>query len=346
MDPRRVLVLTGGQLDVFTAKTAVALLRYCRDEVVAVLDAEHAGQDLAELVGVGGGVPIVDSVAAALPFEPDHLAIGAVFPGGVLPATWRASILEAVQAGLHVINGLHTPLGADAQLVECAARHGACLYDLRDVSREYPVGGGRAVRTRAKRILTVGSDCNLGKMLTALELVAELNRRGHRAEFVATGQTGVMVAGRGEVLDAVKSDFVAGAVEALVTEADETGCEFIVVEGQGALLHPGFSAVTLGLMHGALPDLMILCHDPSRTIMRHSQIHVPPLDRLIALHEAILEPLHASKVIGIAINGFGQSADRLSESIRAASQATGLPATDCVACGVGPLAGAVLESST
>lgn len=345
MGPRKLLVLTGGCLDILEAKTAVVLLRYCPEQVVAILDAEHAGQNLVELVGTGEGVPIVDSVAAALPFEPNHLVIGAVFPGGVLPASWRTFLLDAIRAGLHIINGLHTPLGEDAELSTCAVKHGCNLYDLREISRQYPVGAGRAAKTRARRILTVGTDCNLGKMVTSLELVAELNRRGQRAEFVATGQTGVMVSGRGEVLDAVKSDFVAGAVESLVLEADDTGCDFIVVEGQGALLHPGFSGVTLGLMHGVLPDVMIMCHDPTRKIMRHSQASIPRLDTLIGLHESILAPLHPSKVVGLAINGFGQTQDQIRDCVRIASTETALPATDCVALGPGPLVDAILKAS-
>ncbi len=345
MAKRRLLLLTSGCLDVLTAKTAVTLLRYCPDEVVAVLDAEHAGQDLAALVDAGRGVPIVDSVEAALPLDPDHLVLGAVFPGGVLPARWRVALIEALSNGMHVINGLHTPVGRDQELAAVASEHGRYIYDLRQVSREYPVGTGRAVTTRATRVLTVGSDCNLGKMVTSVEVGRELAARGRPAEFVATGQTGVMVAGRGEVVDAVKSDFVSGSAEALVLEADETGPDFIIVEGQGALLHPGFSAVTLGLMHGVLPDLMILCHDPSRELMRHTQTPVPPLARLISLHEAILEPIHRSKVVAISLNCFGMPADQIRATIEKVQSETGLPATDCVRTGVAPLVEGLLEGA-
>ncbi len=345
MPKRKMLLLTDGCLDVFAAKTAVTLLRYCPDEVVAVLDAEHAGWNLADLVGVGAGVPIVPSVAAARPLQPDHLVIGAVFPGGELPATWRAVLLEALASGMHVVNGLHTPVSQDAELAARAAEYDRCIYDLRLVTREYPVGAARALTTRATRILTVGSDCNLGKMATAMELVAEVRVRGRKAEFVATGQTGVMVAGRGEVLDAVKSDFVSGAVEALVLEADETGAEFIVVEGQGGLLHPAFSAVTLGLMHGVLPDVMILCHDPQRTHMRHTRVPVPALHRLIALHEAILDPIHPAKVVGVSLICLGMTDQQMQSALAKASEQTGLPAVDSIRTGVAPLVDRILESA-
>ncbi len=343
MSERRILLLTGGCLDLLSAKTAVTLLRYRPHEVVAVLDAEHAGKNLVDLVGVGEGIPIVASVADSLGFNPDHLVIGAVFPGGVLPATWRGSLLDALAGGMHIINGLHTPLGADPELSAAAVKQGRVLFDLRHCSREYPVGSARAIHTKAKRVLTVGSDCNLGKMLTAMELVRALNDLGHKATFIATGQTGVMVSGRGEVIDAIKSDFVSGAVESMVLEADEEGVEFIVVEGQGALLHPAFSAVTLGLMHGCLPDAMILCHAPGRGVMRHSQVEIPPLPPLLQLHEAILEPIHPSRFVGLALNSYGMPEDAYVQSRAMIGSETGLPTTDCVRDSVIPLVDALLE---
>ena len=345
MAQRRMLVMTDGHLDVFVAKTAVTLLRYCADEVVAVLDAQHAGRDLSSIVDIETRVPVVDSVAAALPLRPDHLVIGVANPGGVLPASWRAAIIEALSNGLDVINGLHTLLADDVEVARCAADHGRRIHDLRRVVRTYPVGSGKVLDTRAKRILTVSTDCNVGKMLAAMELARDLSNRGHASQFVATGQTGVLVAGSGEVIDAVKSDFVSGAAETLVLEADQAGVEFIVVEGQGSLLHPGFSGVTLGLMHGVLPDRMILCHHPSRRRMRHTQIPIPPLDEWIALHERILAPIHPSSVVGIGLNCVGMSARQIRESIEQTQQAVdGLPATDCARTGVAPLTDALLES--
>ncbi|HUT79355.1 MAG TPA: DUF1611 domain-containing protein [Polyangia bacterium] len=337
--------MTDGHLDVFVAKTAVSLLRYCADEVVAVLDAQHAGADLASIVDVQTHVPIVDSVAAALPLQPDHLVIGVANPGGILPPAWRATIIEALANGMDVINGLHTLLTDDEELVRCAADHGRRIHDLRRVTRTYPIGSGKAAGTRARRILTVGTDCNVGKMLASIELARDLTSRGHAARFVATGQTGVLVAGHGEVIDAVKSDFVSGAVETLVLEADEEGVEFIVVEGQGAMLHPGFSGVTLGLMHGVLPDRMILCHQPSRQFMRHTRIPVPALDESIALHQQLLAPIHASRVVAVALNCVGMSPQQIRESIDQTQRATGgMPAADCARTGVEPLTDALLES--
>ena len=344
MADRRLLVMTEGFLDLFAAKTAVSLLRWCPEQVVAVLDSEHAGGDLASLVDVGAGVPIVDSVSAALPLRPDHLVIGVALPGGELPDRWRVTLLEALANGMDIINGLHTRLGRDEQLARCAAELGRRIYDVRYVQRVYPVGMARALRTKATRVLTVGSDCNVGKMAVSLELTRDLCSRGRQATMVATGQTGVLVMGYGEVLDAVKSDFLSGAAESLTLQADTPGTEFIVVEGQGSILNPSFSGVTLGLLHGVLPDRMILCHDASRRFMRHTKIPVAPLTELIGLYEGVLRPLHESKVVGIDLNCHGMSADQIAETIDRTQQETQLPATDCIRKGVEPLTDALLES--
>jgi len=344
MAKRRLLIIAEGRLDLFAAKTAVSLLRYCPDEVVAVVDSQHAGGDLTSLVGTGAGVPIVPDVAAALPLKPDHLVIGVALPGGVLPPAWRSAILEALRNGMDVLNGMHTALADDERLAACATECGRRLYDLRHVTREYPVGLARAVGTRAKRVLTVGSDCNVGKMVASLEIVRDLCGRDRPARMIATGQTGVLITGHGEVIDAVKSDFVAGAVEMLLLAEDARGEEFLVVEGQGSILHPGFSGVTLGLMHGTLPDAMILCHAPARTTMRHTQIPVPPLPELVRLHEELLAPIHPCRVVGVALNCFGMSPAQTAETIERTQQETGLPATDCLGAGVEPLTDALLEA--
>jgi len=337
---RRICILTDGYLDLFSAKTAVGLLRYCPDEVVAVLDQAHAGEKLETLVGVGAGVPIVNSVASALCYRPDHLVLGAVFPGGRLPEAWRTFIVEALAAGMDVVSGLHTRLGDDCELARQAAEGGRRLWDVRAGEAATTVGTGKARQTRAKRILTVGTDCNLGKRLTAIELAGELARRGLRVAFVPTGQTGVMIKGSGVVIDAVVADFVSGtAEEAVLEHGDE---DYVVVEGQGALLHPSYSAVALGLLHGVLPDALILCHAPTRRHMRNTDIAMPSLDENVRLHEALLRPIHPARVVGIALNGYGMGERELHEVLSQARVRTGLTVADPVRTGVADLADAVI----
>jgi uncharacterized NAD-dependent epimerase/dehydratase family protein len=340
---RRMLVVTDGYLDLFAAKTAVGLLRYCPEEVVAVLDRQHAGRDLAQLVGAGTGVPIVASIKAALPYRPNQFVIGVALPGEQFPPAWRAMILDALDHGLDIVNGLHMRLQDDAEIASRAAQHSRRLWDVRHTPAVHRVGTGQAVHTRAQRILTVGSDCNVGKKITALELQRGLRQRGLSAEFLATGQTGVMIAGSGIIADRVISDFLAGAVEAAVLERGDA--DFLLIEGQGGLLHPGFSAVTLGLMHGALPDAMILCHVPTRTQMRHTDVAIPPLEDLIRLHEQLLAPLHPCKIVGIALNGFGVSDQQLDQTIKQCEQQTGLPTTDCIRRSIDTLLDALIQSA-
>lgn len=340
MGQRRILILTDGHLDIFSAKTAVGLLRYCAEEVVALLDRKHAGKDPGVLLGVGAGVPIVDSVPAALAYRPDTLVLGVAIPGGRLPDVWRGDIRAALAAGMNVVNGLHTKLNDDAELARLAFEAGRHIWDVRTVPPVTQIGTAKARGTRAKRVLTVGTDCNLGKRLTAMELTRELTQRAVLAEFVPTGQTGVMITGRGVVLDAVISDFVSGAIEPEVLAVGDA--DIVIVEGQGGLLHPSFSAVTLGLMHGVLPDAMILCHAPGRKTMRHTDVAIPPLDEVIRLHEAILKPIHPSKVVGIALNCFGMDETTFQRTLDETRALTGLPVVDPVRTGVAELADALL----
>jgi uncharacterized NAD-dependent epimerase/dehydratase family protein len=330
--PRRMCLLVDGYLDVFTAKTAVGLLRYCPNEVVAVLDREKAGRNLVEIVGIGAGVPIVESVAAAAPQKPNQLVLGAAFSGGQVPPTWRKHILDGLAAGMDIVNGLHQRLGDDAEIAAAAKALGRRIWDVRVPPPLTKVGSAKARLTKGKRILTIGTDCNLGKRVMVLELTEALRRRGLKAEFVPTGQTGVMTVGRGVALDAVVSDFVSGAVEEQVLAVGDA--DYILVEGQGSLVHPGFSAVTLGLMHGVLPDEMILVHAPARLNMRNTSTRVISLGEMITLSEAILRPIHPSKVVGIALNCFGMSDEDASRARENAHVETGLPVVDAFRTGV------------
>lgn len=337
--PRRLCILVDAYLDLFTAKTAVGLLRHCPDEVVAVISRPNAGKKLEELVGAGKGVPIVASIEDALPLRPDHLVLGVAMPGGHVPPEWRAMMLTALRSGMDILNGLHERLNDDAELAAAAKSAGRKIIDVRVPPPIKDVGLMRARGTKGRRILTVGTDCNLGKRVTALELTRALKARGRRAEFVPTGQTGVMIAGWGMAIDAVISDFVSGAVEQMVlTKAD---AELILIEGQGSILHPSFSGVTLSLIHGAMPDAMILCHAPLRRTLRHTDVPFPPLNHWVHLHESLMAPLHPSRVIGVALNTFGMEDAAARAAVAEAAQVTGLPATDVIRFGVDPLVAAI-----
>jgi len=333
-----MLLLTEGHIGRYASKAAAGLIRYCRDDVVGLLDSERAGEDAEPLLGAGAGLPILPSVRAALPLKPKTLMFGVAPVGGALPEGWRRHVVEALEAGLDVVGGLHHFLADDPELAGLAARHGCRIVDLRRPREPIPVGSNRAGELAARRVLTVGSDGNIGKMFTAIELTRELSRRGRDADFVATGQIGIAISGRGVPVDHVLSDFVAGAIEQELL--DRESHEVFVIEGQGAVVHPGFSAVTLGLMHGAAPDAMVFCHNPTREVQR-AGVPIPPVRDLIPLHEELCRHIYPSRVVAVALNCAELDDEAARRAVAEAEKETGLRATDPLRFGAGPLADAV-----
>lgn len=339
---RRAAILCEGQFRVLDAKTAVGVLRYRNDEVAAVIDSEQAGRTAEQCVGVGGGVPVVADVAHAASLGADTLVVGVAPVGGELPARFRAGVREALDRGWDVIAGLHVFLGDDPDLAEIARRRGARIHDVRRVKETHAVASRRAAATRACVVLTVGTDCNTGKMTAALELVAALKAGGVSCAFVATGQTGVMIADHGVVVDRVISDFAAGVVEEEVMAAARDH-EVVVVEGQGSLLHPGYSGVTLSLLHGACPRALVLCHQPSRRSIRHGEVPIPPLREVADAYERAAAWVSPARVVGVALNTFDLGETEAHAAVAESARACGVPATDPVRFGAGALAEAVLR---
>jgi len=338
--PRRMIVLTDGYRDPHTAKTAICVLRYRPEEVVAVLDRQGAGQTAGEWLGVGGAVPVVAAVADAP--GANALLVGIAPPGGKLPPSWRPILLEAVAGGLTVISGMHEFLADDAELVRAAARHGAALVDLRR-NDERDVANRVGLRAGCLRIHTVGNDCSCGKMVAAVELARGLSLAGVDAAFVATGQTGILVAGGGCPIDRVIADFLSGAAEKLVLANQHH--DVIVVEGQGSLFHPRYSGVTLGLLHGLMPQGLVLCYEMGRTAVAGMEsVPLAPLEKVVAFYEAAANLMHSCRVIGVAVNGqrFPRDADVAAECDRV-ERTLGLPACDVLRQGPGKLVQAVLE---
>jgi len=339
---RRFVVLVEGSLGVLDAKTAAVLLRYAPESVAALLDSTRAGQTAQDALGYGGGVPIVATLAEAMPHEPDALLVGIAPVGGLMPAAWRAVLIEALDKGLDVWAGLHSFLADDPELAARARANGRALVDLRRVPATLPVAAARVREVAAKVVLTVGSDCNVGKMTAAWEIAREFTARGKSAAFVATGQTGILLAGRGLAVDRVVSDFVAGAAEALVLDAAREH-DWVIVEGQGSIVHPGYAGVTLGLLLGALPSAMVLCHQPRRAEIRHGAIPIPPLTDLVRRYEDALAPIRPGKVVALALNTFDLDDAAAQRAVDASARATGLPATDVVRFGAAKIVDALVK---
>jgi uncharacterized NAD-dependent epimerase/dehydratase family protein len=338
-DLRRLVILTEGQFGDHHAKTAYGVIRYGRDDVVAVLDSTKAGQNVAAFLP-GQDIPIVATLdeALALPRRPDALLIGIAPTGGKLPPEWRTTILAAIAAGLDVLSGLHTFLGDDPEFAAAAAARGTRIVDYRRPPERMETAIGRRHAPGKRVILTVATDCAIGKMSVALELRKSAIAAGQSAVFVPTGQTGMMIEGWGVAVDRLVSDFTQGAVEWLVEQGETMG-DWILVEGQGSLDHPAYSSVTLGLIHGATPQAMVMVFKPGMT--DHDFDHLPevtfpiaPLPEFIALHEQVAALVAPSKVVAVAVNTSRYPDDaearRLVDDIAAE---TGLPADDPVRFG-------------
>jgi uncharacterized NAD-dependent epimerase/dehydratase family protein len=335
---RRFVILTEGHSHPTRAKTAACVIRYCPDEVVALLDSTRAGQTSGESLGIGD-VPVIGRLAEAA--DAKTLLIGIANPGGRIPAAWRPLLIEAIQRGMDVVSGMHEFLADDPELAAAARAHQVRLIDVRN-QRIQRIATGEGLRDQCLRIHTVGQDCSVGKMLTSVELTRALQARGYDAKFAATGQTGIVVEGDGYPIDCMVADFISGAAEQLVL--DHQHHEILVIEGQGSLSHPAFSGVTLGLLHGCRPHGMILCYEAGRSASL-GQDHAPlvPLADLRRLYETMAALLRPSPVIGIAMNSRLLTAEQAEAERQQIEQQLGLPVCDVLRHGTDPLVQAVLN---
>lgn len=338
--PIRYAILAEGALGVFQSKTAACVVRFRRDEVVALLDAAHAGADAAPLLGVSDAPPVVATLCEAIALGATALLIGIAPRGGGLPDAYRAVIGEALDAGLHVVSGLHVFLGDDPVFAAMAAARGVELVDLRRPPAVLALPPETAQPWPGPVALTVGSDCAVGKMTVSLLLAQALAARGHEAVMGATGQTGILLTGWGIATDRVIADFGAGATHAIVEEGFRRG-RCVVVEGQGSLTHPAYSGVTLSLLHGARADALVLVHDPARTHINGYTTPIPPLAEVIALYERLAAPVKPARIVAIALNTVSMDAAAAAAVRDAIAHETCLPTADPVRDGIDTIADAV-----
>lgn len=262
----------------------------------------------------------------------DSMVVGTANAGGVMAPETVADIISALDAGLNVVSGLHQKLRDNTEIVAAAKRNGRTLFDARESTRRMSVGNGR--KRAGLRVLTVGTDCSVGKMYTSLALERSMRRRGLAADFRATGQTGILVAGDGIPVDAVIADFISGAVELISPARDDGGWDLI--EGQGSLFHPSYAGVSLGLLHGAQADALVLCHEPTRAHMRGlSHYPLPDLAQCIEANLVAARLTNpAVKMIGVALNTASLAQAEAVQACRDISDRLGLPCEDPVAMGV------------
>lgn len=312
------------------AKTAHGVIRYGNDAIVAVIDPSSAGRRVRDVLPyLDCDAPIVETVGEALQFAPDALLIGTAPKGGGLPPQWRGAVRQAIEARLEIVSGLHEMLNADREFRVASRAAGTRIWDVREPPN-VPLFSGAVYDVEPPIVLTVGNDCAVGKMTVSLELVNAANAAGRKARFVPTGQTGVLIAGWGISIDRVIADFAPGAAEQLVLYAAHEGADFIVVEGQGAINHPAYGAVTFALMTGCAPDALVLVADPRRRQIETYSTPTLGYAESIAIHEALLATLKPAPVVGIALNTFGLSDNEARTEIERARAETGLPCDDVV----------------
>ena len=346
----RFLIIADGQFHPLTSKTANSCIRYFPQRIVGVLDRQQVGRTVQEVLGFGGAIPVVGDFERGLDLGATAVLIGIAPMGGRLPADWRAWLRTAIERRLEIWSGLHTFIGDDPELGPLARARGVRILDARKPPPDLPIADGRAADVGAFVVLTVGSDCNVGKMTAQLQIRDALVRRGHRTSFVATGQTGIFIEGWGIAVDAVVADFVAGAAEQLVLQGARDA-DLVLVEGQGSLVHPGYSGVTLGLLHGSCPDALILCHQATREYIADYRpggqpwVKIPPLSELVDIYERAAAPVYPTNVIGICLNTFDMDEPAARRACERAAAQTSLPAIDPVRFDPTPLVEAVIESA-
>lgn len=320
------LLFLGDAADQLAAKTAQGIAHWRPEWCAGQLRLEGCSADL--------GIPdmtIREAAAAGV----KTVIVGVANRGGILPDHWVDMLVEAVDLGMDVASGLHKRLTDFPRLVEAARRNGRQLFDVRHPSQEFAVANG--LKRPGKRLLTVGTDCSVGKMYTALALEKEMRRRGMKADFRATGQTGIFIAGSGVSIDAVAADFISGAVEWLTPANDPDHWD--LVEGQGSLFHASFAGVSLGLLHGAQPDALVMCHEPTRTHMRGLPTYqLPDIGTCMEANLAAGRLTNPDvKFVGISINTKNMDPAAADRYLKETADRYGLPAVDPFRTGVGPI---------
>ena len=337
----RFVALAEGNFGPLTSKTANSCIRYTPERVVAVMDSRLRGKTVQDVLGFGGATPVVSTLEEGIKLGANALLIGIAPMGGQLPKEWREIITRAIKAKMPIWSGLHTFISDDPELSALAKKEGVAIHDLRKPPHDLPVATGRVREVKATVVLSVGTDCNIGKMTAMLQVRDGLKKRNARVAFAGTGQTGILIEGWGIAVDAVVADFIAGASERLVLDAAKDA-DIVLVEGQGSIIHPGYSGVTYGLIHGSLPHAMVMCAQPSRTsINNNAWVKIPPLPQLIEMHENIMKPLRAAPVIAVALNTYDLTDQEARDSIERISDETGLPTTDPVRYDPAPVVEAI-----
>ncbi|MFL2994477.1 MAG: DUF1611 domain-containing protein [Candidatus Neomarinimicrobiota bacterium] len=327
----RFVVLAINSFNHIENKTGNMLIRYMKDEVVAIIDPEKKGLTSNDVIQIGGDIPVVGSFNDAKKYNPDHLVIGNAPQGGIVSNQMLIEIKEAIRNSVNIVSGMHEFLSKDIHLQKLAEQFDSKIIDLRMPPSPPSFSKGSWRKRNIPVLLVVGTDCDTGKMTTAWEIKTRLSDLNKKVKFIGTGQTGILLSD-GIAIDAIISDFMSGEIENLIDTKVENDTDLIIVEGQGALSNYAYSGVTLGLMHGCMPDYLILTHDPSRSkdVMGHK---IPDIKELMQLHIDLMSPFKRSSFIGINLLTFEMGENIAKNTINEFESLYKLPTTDLIRFG-------------
>ena len=328
---KKIVILSHGAFNYIKNKTGNMLIRYRTDEVIALLDRTKSGMTANDELGYGGNIPVLDNFDACIDLEPDTLVIGNASQGGFISDDYRAEVIKAIEFGCDIISGMHHFINDDVEFVQLAEKHNVSLFDLRRPPDPPNFPKGSWHKRKIPVLLIVGTDCDTGKMTTAWEVSERLKSRGRKVEFIGTGQTGILLSGAGVPIDAVKADFMAGEIEHLIDKVSED-TELIIVEGQGALTNQYYAGVTLGLLHGAMPDYMLMTHDPARDL-DVTDYPMATMRLVMDMHLDLMSNFKKSKFIGINLLTFKLSDENAKKEIDKVKEEYSMATTDLIRYG-------------
>jgi uncharacterized NAD-dependent epimerase/dehydratase family protein len=338
---KRIVIFADRKFDSISSKLAHVAIRYLNKQIVAIIDSSRSGRVVQDLLGYGGDIPIYSSLDETLQHDPNILLIGISTQGGKIPSEWYPLIIKAIQNRLNIISGLHEFVQDVAEFRVLAEKYNVKITDLQNYHHPKATALGTARNFRSKIILTVGTHTNVGKMVTTIELVKEMQKNSKSADWLATGQTGVFLKGKGIPIEMVSGKYISGIVENALKKVDGN-FEYIFVEGQGSLQHFANSSIALGILHGCLPDAMILCHRTDAGLSEY-KINTDDLDSIIKLNEQMISFIKPSKIIGISLFTHQLSEEKAGLIIKQVHKKFGLPVTDPLRFGVQPLLDGILD---
>jgi len=326
-----IVILCPKSFDYILNKTGNMLIRYRPDSVSCIIDSDKAGLTAQDVLSYGGDIPVVAGFDEAKQFSPNTMVIGSAPQGGFITGVYRKELCSAIKNGCDIYSGMHQFLNDDEEISTLAKEKGIKIYDLRKPPNPPHFSKGSWKNRKTKVLLIVGTDCDTGKMTTAWEISERLKERGKNIEFIGTGQTGILLSGHGIPVDAVTGDFMAGEVEYAIDQIDDD-IDLIIVEGQGSLTNMYYAGVTLGLLHGAMPDYMVMTDEPSRKL-DVTGYAMSSIDSVMDLHISLMTNFKNSKFLGINLLTLHMKEDEALNTIADLENKFQMPVTDLVRFG-------------